>query len=108
MKSKTQPPAIRKFITLGLVASMSAGVLLSGHAAANHKPASREAANRSTRRSINKYPNLQRFALDLTKLARLGKLQHGNGYVAEITRVVTALTNSKMTTVLLGESNLER
>src|SRR6202521_2007127 len=83
MQSTVSPSAIRKLITLGLIASMSAGVLLTGNAAANVKPVPREVAARSTKRLANSYPNLLRFASDLTKLARLGKLQMVTGYDAE-------------------------
>lgn len=108
MKSTVTPPAIRKFITLGLIASLSAGVLLSGNATANTKPAARETAARSAKRLADKYPNLQRFARNLTKLARLGKLQMVKDYDVEIGHVMKTLADSTGTPVLIGGSNLDR
>ena len=106
MRSTIAPAAIRKLITLGLIASMSAGLLLSGNANASIKPAKRVAGK--IKRMPNSYPNLQRFARDLTKLARLGRLQAVKGYDAEIDRVLATLSNSTRTPVLVGESSLDR
>ncbi|HUS10128.1 MAG TPA: AAA family ATPase [Pyrinomonadaceae bacterium] len=53
----------------------------------------------------NNHPNLQRFALDLTKLARLGRLEKVVGYDAEVAKT---LSDSTKTPVLIGESNLDR
>jgi len=108
MQSTISPPAIRKLIAFALIASMATGVLLSGNAIANVKPVPREAAARSTKPVASNYPNLKRFARNLTQQARLGKLQAVSGYDAEIAHVVKTLSDSSRTPVLVGESNLDR
>jgi len=107
MKVSSQPRTIKRLITFALIASMSAGALLSGSASANGKSGNR-AAEAPGKRAANSYPNLQRFALNLTKLAQLGKLEPVKGYDAEIGRVAETLANSTVAPVLLGESNLDR
>lgn len=87
---------------------MSAGILLSGKTSANVNPGNNAAGAGPVNRISNPYPNLRRFASDLTKLARLGKLQAVAGYDSEIARVVETLTHSTKTPVLVGESNLDR
>ena len=106
MKVTNQPRVIRQLITLALIASMSGIALLSGHANANVKTNRESAA--AVKRVTNTYPNLQRFALNLTKLALLGKLESVKGYDAEINRTVETLANSSIAPVLVGESNLDR
>ena len=108
MKSTNQPPAIRVVITLALIASLSAGVLVSGLANTHVKAGNRKPVAQPAKRVATSFPNLQRFAVNLTKLARLGKIQAVIGYDAEIGRVVETLANSTITPVLVGESNLER
>src|SRR5436309_282569 len=108
MKSRFPSQAIRKSLTLAVIACMCAGLLLGGSANAYVKPAKRNAATNPVKRVATVYPNLQRFALDLTKAARLGKLQVITGYDADISRVIETLCNSRMTPVLVGESNLDR
>ena len=71
-------------------------------------PGNKAAAANPVNRLANPYPNLRRFARDLTKLARLGKLQAVAGYDSEITHVVETLSHSTKTPVLVGESNLDR
>jgi hypothetical protein len=75
MKSNIQPPAIRKVVTLGLIASMSAGILLSGSTTAQLNSGNRRAAAQPASLTAARYPNLRRFGINLTKLARLGKLE---------------------------------
>src|SRR6185295_16382525 len=101
MKSTVQPPVIRKLFTLALVTSMFIGMLSSGHTSAQLR-------QRTDKRIAFSYPNLQRFAVNLTKLARLGKLEAVKGYDTEIAQVVETLANSTITPVLVGESNLDR
>ena len=57
---------------------------------------------------LTSYPNLQRFAVDLTKLARLGKIQAVAGYDNEIDASSKRWPVSKTTPVLVGDSNLDR
>src|SRR6185295_16826316 len=101
MKSTVQPPVIRKLFTLALVTSMFIGLLSSGHTSAQLR-------QRTDKRVAFSYPNLQRFAVNLTRLARLGKLDAVKGYDTEIGQVVETLANSTITPVLVGESSLER
>jgi serine protease AprX len=108
MKSNIKPPAIRKLITVALIAAMSTGALLSGQTRASVNSRSSVTKSTTAKRIANAYPNLKRFASDLTKLARLGKLEAVAGYDAEIARVVDTLSHSTKTPVLVGESNLDR
>jgi len=85
---------------------MATGVLLSGNAIANVKPVPREAAARSTKPVASNYPNLKRFARNLTQQARLGKLQAVSGYDAEIAHVVKTLSDSSRTPVLVVNQTL--
>lgn len=104
MTMPNQPYAIRKLMTIALIACMCAGALLSGSAQANFKPTNRKA----TPAASQDYPNLRRFGSNLTRLARLGKLQKVDGYDAEIAHVVESLANSNAAPVLVGESTLQR
>ncbi|HEV7797952.1 MAG TPA: hypothetical protein VGO73_07345, partial [Pyrinomonadaceae bacterium] len=108
MTSRNQPPAISKLITISLIACMCAGILLTGRARASFKPAKRDAAANATTSFAASYPSLQRFGINLTKLARLGKIQTVKGYDAEIARTIETLANSNVAPVLVGESSLDR
>jgi hypothetical protein len=63
MKSTISPPTIRKLITVALIASMSAGVLLNGNAIAYVKSGNSNMASQ-TKRLPSTYPNLRLFARD--------------------------------------------
>ncbi|MDT5158364.1 MAG: serine protease AprX [Acidobacteriota bacterium] len=86
------------FISLSLVVSSIVG----GVPASRARAQSRTAA---TRRSEAAYPLLSLYAKDLTRLARLGRLQASADYEADITKVVEVLTrDAKNNPVLLAES----
>ncbi|HEY0430779.1 MAG TPA: S8 family serine peptidase, partial [Pyrinomonadaceae bacterium] len=91
-------------MTILLIACMCASVLLSGSAQANLNPTKGKATSAATQ----EYPNLRRFGSNLTRLARLGKLQKVDGYDAEIAGIVESLANSNAAPVLVGESTLQR
>src|SRR5678815_5905047 len=103
MKKTFPAPTTKKLLTLAVIACMCASLLLGASANAYVKPANRIA--NPVKRVSNAYPNLRRFGLDLTKLARLGRIQAIQGYDAEIAHVIETLSNTEKAPVLVGESS---
>ena len=103
MKRKHAP--FFKWITaLALLASMSMGLVFSRHTAAQ----STHHYNSQTAQADPKYPNLSKYATDLTLLALQGNLPRTNERDADIDRVIASLAGAQKTPVLVGESELDR
>src|SRR5436305_1637019 len=100
MKKRT-PPVITWITTFALLLSMCATLTLSQRTAAQSEKANLE-------QSAVQYPNLSKYATDLTLLALQGKLPRTNERDADIDRVIASLTRTKKTPVLVGESDLDR
>src|SRR5437660_12090208 len=99
MRTK-QAPTVTMITVIALVLSMLAGFTFSQTSAAQvNEP----------EQSIAEFSALATYAVDLTALARAGKLETVRGRDAEIARVISCLAHSTAKApVLIGESDLER
>ena len=99
-------PALTWLTSISLLVALCTGSLFGNTAGARSRQSSTQ--QRNTKSKTN-YPTLSRYARDLTKLARQGRLAPVTGYDAEIRRVVEVLAgHTKNNPVLLGESGLAR
>src|SRR3989440_1245248 len=98
---KRNAAAITWITTFALLLSVCAGLTFSQRTAAQSEKANAE-------RTDVRYPNLSKYATDLTLLALQGKLPRTNERDADIDRVIASLTRTKKTPVLVGESDLDR
>ena len=88
---------------LSLVASLCAGILVGDRAAAQTTQASSRMANRSA--GNPNYPELSRYATDLTEQASSGLLQPVFGRDAEINRALEILSHdTRNNPVVMGEA----
>ena len=87
---------------------MSTGILVGDRASAQSSQGASQPADNSARSSEATYPTLSRYATDLTKQAREGRLESVTGHDAEISRTVEILSsdNAHNNPVLLGEAGL--
>src|SRR5438874_3832847 len=98
---KRNAPALTWITTFALLLSVCAGLTFSQRTAAQSEKANLE-------QNAVQYPNLSKYATDLTLLALQGKLPRTNERDADIDRVIASLTRTKKTPVLVGESDLDR
>ena len=104
MRSKTSSSLARSFISLSLAASTLVGGLATGRATAQ-SPAGTTPTNQQTpsARDQAQYPLLARYAHDLTRSARLGKLAAA-GHDADVQKAIEILSlDAKNNPVLLGD-----
>ena len=98
---KRNAPAITWIAIFALLLSMCASLTLSQRTAAQSNKSNPE-------QSALQYPNLSKYATDLTLLALQGKLPRTNERDADIGRVIASLAGAQKTPVLVGESDLDR
>src|SRR5438067_2443347 len=98
---KRNAPAITWITAFALLLSVCAGLTFSQRTAAQSEKANAE-------RTDVRYPNLSKYATDLTLLALQGKLPRTNERDADIDRVIASLTRTEKTPVVVGESDLDR
>src|SRR2546421_4188102 len=91
--------------SLSLVVSLSFGILVTDRASAQSAPNVPQGVNQPVRASQDTYPELTRYATDLTALAHEGRLDPVIGRTAEIRRTVEILSlDSHNNPVLIGEA----
>src|SRR5438270_2141225 len=91
--------------SLSLMVSMCCGILVTDRASAQSAPAVPPGVNQPVRTSQATYPELTRYATDLTALAHEGRLDPVTGRTAEIRRTVEILSlDSRNNPVLIGEA----
>ncbi|HMJ26419.1 MAG TPA: hypothetical protein VK475_11340, partial [Pyrinomonadaceae bacterium] len=87
--------------TLALMVSLCLGILVTDQASAQSAPG----AGKPVRTTEATYPELARYATDLTALARAGRLDPVTGHNAEIRRAISILSQETHNNpVLIGES----
>src|ERR1051326_4448478 len=101
MMKKRNSPAITWITTCALLLSMCASLTLGQRTAA-------QSGKPDPEQSALQYPNLSKYAIDLTLLALQGKLPMTNERDADVARVIASLANAERTPVLVGESDLDR
>ncbi|HVS81225.1 MAG TPA: S8 family serine peptidase [Pyrinomonadaceae bacterium] len=105
---RIRPSRVAAWLTcFSLVASLSTGILVGDRANAQSSQGASQLADNSARTSEVAYPTLSRYATDLTKQAREGRLESVIGRDAEISRTVGILSrDTHNNAVLIGESGL--
>ena len=90
---------------LSLVASLCAGILVGDRASAQSTQANSRTADQSASAASATYPELSRYATDLTQQASSGLLQPVVGRDAEINRAIEILSrDSHSNPVVIGEA----
>src|SRR4051794_4153357 len=96
MRLSNKTSLVKGFVSLSLAAASLAGSVATTRVGAQSRvAASPAAAERSP---------LSRYATDLTRLARLGRLSSIEERAAEVTKAVEALAGGSKSPVLLGET----
>src|SRR5216684_1758150 len=90
--------------SFSLMVSLCLGILVTDRASAQSTPGVFQAADQSARTNQAVYPELARYATDLTALARVGRLDPVMGRNAEISRTIEMLSlQNHNNPVLIGE-----
>jgi subtilisin family serine protease len=105
MKPKNSSTLARSFISLSLAASTLVGGLATSRAGAQSADgATRTNQQTSSSRDESQYPLLARYASDLTRSARLGKLERAAGHDADVQKAIEILSlDAKNNPVLLAD-----
>ncbi len=106
--NRIKPYRVAAWLTcFSLVASLSTGILVGDRANAQSSPGASQVADNSARTSEPRYPTISRYATDLTKRAREGRLEPVIDHDAEINRTIEVLRRDKHNNpVLIGEGSL--
>src|SRR6266852_922599 len=78
--------------SLSLMVSLCLGILVTDRASAQSTPGVSQSTNQSAPPNQVTYPELARYATDLTELARAGRLEPVMGRNAEISRTISILS----------------
>src|SRR5258708_5975785 len=107
MKRQKYAPIVTWFTGSALLVSVCTGLVFNQPTAAQSNESGQSASQRNSRGQA--YPNLAKYATDLTQLALRGKLEPARGRDADIARVIESLgrTTSKAP-VVVGEFDLDR
>src|SRR6266851_3396619 len=89
--------------SLSLMVSLCLGILVTDRASAQSTPGTLQAPDQSARANQAVYPELARYATDLTALARAGRLDPVTGRNTEISRTIEILSQNHNNPVLIGE-----
>src|SRR5260370_14401997 len=91
--------------SLSLMVSLCLGILVTDRASAQSTPGVSQSTNQSATANQVTYPDLARYATDLTELARAGRLEPVMGRNAEISRTISILSRDvHQNPVLIGEA----
>src|SRR5687768_2187249 len=102
MKPTKRSPITAWVISLSLMVSLCAGIMVGDQAQAASPQGSKQAA---TKRSKASYPTLRLYGTDLTQQARRGQLTAVKGHDAAIRRTIKVLANdTEGNPVLVGEA----
>ncbi|HWW73782.1 MAG TPA: hypothetical protein VNZ44_00215, partial [Pyrinomonadaceae bacterium] len=96
MRLSHKTSLVKGFISLSLAAASLAGSVATTRVGAQSGGAAPSAA-------AERSP-LSRYAIELTRLARLGRLSSSEEHAAEVTKAVEALAGGPKSPVLLGET----
>ncbi len=93
--------------SFSLMVSLCLGILVTDRASAQSTPGASQSTEQSAPTNQATYPELARYATDLTELARAGRLEPVMGRNAEISRTIAILSrDSHHNPVLIGEAGL--
>src|SRR6266851_1752318 len=91
--------------SLSLMVSLCLGILVTDRASAQSTPGVSPSTNQSAPPNQVTYPELARYATDLTELARAGRVEPVMGRNAEISRTISILSRDiHQNPVLIGEA----
>src|SRR5260370_25213404 len=110
MTRQKHAPIVTWFTASALVISVCAGLVFNQPTAAQSNESGQSASQRNSRgQAVSDYPNLAKYASDLTQLALRRKLEPARGRDADIARLIESLgrTTSKAP-VVVGEFDLDR
>src|SRR3569832_1495995 len=97
MKHHNRSSLVRKFISLSLVLAFLSGGAVTSSVGAKSKAGAEAGAGQ-------RHPLLARYATDLTRLARLGRLSTSAEFEADVEKAVEALARDAGNPVLLTDA----